>query len=304
MSDTTTTTTGASSAASTAGATARARGIPGPRGAARPGMLRVGVSRIGYETKGYFRSPDAVFFTFLFPLIMLGIFTAAFSSAGDIQPGPGAEGVSVGAYYLPGMLAAGMLLSGVQNLAVDIAGEKGDGTLKRLGGTPLSPVSYFIGKIGQVFVTGVLQAALLLLVAATVLGIALPTTTEAWMTFAWVFVLGITTSALLGIALSAVPRSSKSATAVVIPIVLVLQFISGVYLQFSQLPEWMQNIASVFPLKWMAQGMRAVFLPDDFKVLEQHGEWDLGWVAVALLAWLVIGLVLSRLTFRWIRRDA
>ena len=304
MSDTTTTTTGASSPTSTAGATARARGIPGPRGAARPGMLRVGASRIGYETKGYFRSPDAVFFTFLFPLIMLGIFTAAFSSAGDIQPGPGAEGVSVGAYYLPGMLAAGMLLSGVQNLAVDIAGEKGDGTLKRLGGTPLSPVSYFIGKIGQVFVTGVLQAALLLLVAATVLGIALPTTAEAWMTFAWVFVLGITTSALLGIALSAVPRSSKSATAVVIPIVLVLQFISGVYLQFSQLPEWMQNLASIFPLKWMAQGMRAVFLPDDFKVLEQHGEWDLGWVAVALLAWLVIGLVVSRLTFRWIRRDA
>lgn len=300
MSDTTTTTTGASSA----GATTRAGGIRSPRAAARPGMLRVGASRIGYETKGYFRSPDAVFFTFLFPLIMLGIFTAAFSSAGDIQPSQGAEGVSVGAYYLPGMLAAGMLLSGVQNLAVDIAGEKGDGTLKRLGGTPLSPVSYFIGKIGQVFVTGVLQAALLLLVAATVLGIALPTTAEAWMTFAWVFVLGITTSALLGIALSAVPRSSKSATAVVIPIVLVLQFISGVYLQFSQLPEWMQNLASIFPLKWMAQGMRAVFLPDDFKVLEQHGEWDLGWVAVALLAWLVIGLVVSRLTFRWIRRDA
>ncbi len=286
---------------------ADARGIRSPRterGLGSPGLLRLGTSRIGYETKGYFRSPDAVFFTFLFPLIMLGIFTAAGSSAGDIQPGPGAEGVSVGAYYLPGMLAAGMLLSGVQNLAVDIAGEKGDGTLKRLGGTPLSPVSYFIGKIGQVFVTGVLQAALLLLVAATVLGIALPTTAEAWMTFAWVFVLGITTSALLGIALSAVPRSSKSATAVVIPIVLVLQFISGVYLQFSQLPEWMQNIASIFPLKWMAQGMRAVFLPEDFETLEQHGSWDLGWVAVALLAWLVIGLVVSRLTFRWIRRDA
>ena len=270
----------------------------------RPGRLRVGLSRIGYETKGYFRSPDAVFFTFLFPVIMLGIFTAAFSSSGDIQPGPGAEGVSVGAYYLPGMLAAGLLLSGVQNLAVDIAGEKGDGTLKRLGGTPLSPVSYFIGKIGQVFVTGALQAALLLLVAATVLGIALPTTAEAWMTFAWVFVLGITTSALLGIALSAVPRSSKSATAVVIPIVLVLQFISGVYLQFSQLPEWMQNLASIFPLKWMAQGMRAAFLPDDFKVLEQHGEWNIGLVAIVLGAWLVIGLVVSRITFRWIRRDA
>ena len=293
MSETTTTTTGAAHAA---------HGSHGR--ATRPGMLRIGASRIGYETKGYFRSPDAVFFTFLFPIIMLGIFTAAFSAAGDIQPGPGAEGISVGAYYLPGMLAAGMLLSGVQNLAVDIATEKGDGTLKRLGGTPLSPVSYFLGKIGQVFVTASLQAALLLLVSATLFGIAMPSTAEAWLTFAWIFVLGVATSALLGIALSAIPRSGKSATAVVIPIVLVLQFISGVYLRFNILPEWMQNLASVFPLKWMAQGMRSVFLPDAFKVLEQNGEWELGWVAIALVAWLVIGLVVSRLTFRWIRRDA
>lgn len=277
----------------------------GRAGAARlPGVIVSGLSRIGYEVRGYFRSPDTVFFTFLFPLIMLGIFTAAFSSAGDISPGPGTAGVSVGAYYLPGMLAAGVLLSGVQNLAVDIAGEKGDGTLKRLGGTPLSPVSYFIGKLGQVFTTGLLQAALLLLVAATVFGVELPTRGEAWLTFAWVFVLGTVASALLGIALSAVPRSARSATAVVVPIVLVLQFISGVYLQFSALPEWMQNLASLFPLKWMAQGMRAAFLPDDFAVMEQHGSWNLGWVALWLLVWLVIGLVASRLTFRWIRRDA
>lgn len=278
------------------------RGVTGAR--RLPGTLTTGLRRTGYEVKGYFRSPDAVFFTFLFPVIMLAIFTAAFSAAGDIVPGPGAEGVSVGAYYLPGMLAAGILLSGVQNLAVDIAGEKSDGTLKRLGGTPLSPVSYFIGKLGQVFTTTVLQTTLLLLVATTLLGIALPTTGEAWLTFAWVFVLGTLSSAVLGIALSALPRSGKSATAVVIPIVLILQFISGVYLQFSMLPEWMQNIASLFPLKWLAQGMRSVFLPEDFVVLEQHGSWELGWVAFWLIAWLIVGLVISRLTFRWIRRDA
>ncbi|MEL4319726.1 ABC transporter permease [Leifsonia sp. YIM 134122] len=267
-------------------------------------IVTLGASRVRYETASYFRTPDAVFFTFLFPLIMLGIFTTAFSSSGDVSAGPGTTTISVGAYYLPGMLAAGMLLSGVQNLAVDIAGEKGDGTLKRLGGTPLSPVSYFLGKIGQVFVTGILQAALLLLVAGTLFGIALPTEPSKWLTFAWVFVLGVITSAFLGIALSALPRSGRSATAVVIPIVLILQFISGVYLQFYLLPEWMQNIASIFPLKWMAQGMRAVFLPEDFQTLEVGGTWDLGAVAIALLVWLVIGLVLSRLTFRWIRKDA
>jgi ABC-2 type transport system permease protein len=47
-----------------------------------------------------------------------------------------------------------------------------------------------------------------------------------------------------------------------------------------------------------------VFLPEDFAVLEQNESWDLGWVAVALLIWLVVGLVASKLTFRWIRRDA
>ena len=270
-----------------------------------PGTLALGLSRIGYETRLYFRSPDTLFFTFFFPFIMLGIFTAAFSAAGNIGANPdGTGGVSVGAYYLPGMLAAGMLLSGVQNLAVDIAGEKSDGTLKRLGGTPLSPLSYFLGKIGQVFVTAILQAGLLLLVARFVLDIALPGEPGKWATFVWVFVLGVITSAFLGIALSAVPRSGKSATAVVIPVVLVLQFISGVYLQFTALPGWMQNFASIFPLKWMAQGMRSIFLPDSFAVAEPSGQWDLVWVAGALGVWLAVGLVLSRMTFHWIRRDA
>ncbi|WP_022884521.1 ABC transporter permease [Glaciibacter superstes] len=270
-----------------------------------PNRLGLGFSRIGYETKVYFRSFDTLFFTFLFPFIMLAIFAAAFSAAGNIGTEPdGSGGISVGAYYLPGMLAAGMLLSGVQNLAVDIAMEKSDGTLKRLGGTPLSPISYFIGKIGQVFVTGVLQAALLLLFARFALGVALPTEPEKWLTFAWVFVFGVITSALLGIALSALPRTGKSATAVVIPIVLILQFISGVYLQFYMLPEWMQNVASLFPLKWMAQGMRGVFLPESFATLEPSGAWDFGLVALNLGIWLVIGLVLSRVTFRWIRKDS
>jgi ABC-2 type transport system permease protein len=84
----------------------------------------------------------------------------------------------------------------------------------------------------------------------------------------------------------------------------VLQFVSGVYVTFSQLPEWLQNAASVLPLKWMAQGMRAVFLPDAFAAQEQTGTWDLGTVALVLAVWLVLGLVGSRLAFRWIRKDS
>ncbi|MEP6480229.1 MAG: ABC transporter permease, partial [Rhodoglobus sp.] len=200
--------------------------------------IRLGINRIGYEVRSYFRQGDSVFFTFLFPLVFLTIFSVAFSEQSFGTDASG-NGITAAAYYLPGMLAAGVLLSGLQNMSIDIAGEKSDGTLKRLGGSPLPVFSYFIGKIGQVLFTGLLQAALLILVAGTVFGVKLPTEPERWLTFVWVFLLGVTTCAVLGIALSALPRSGKSATAVIIPITLVLQFISGVYLAFSQLPEWL-----------------------------------------------------------------
>lgn len=267
--------------------------------------IRLGLSRVGYELRVYSRQGDSVFFTFLFPILMLSIFAVAFSNAGNIGAAPdGTGGISWAAFYLPGMVAAGMLLSGVQNLGVDIAGEKGDGTLKRLGGSPLPVISYFIGKIGMVMVSAVLQAALLLLVARFAFGVELPAEPEKWLLFVWVFLLGVITSCVLGIALSALPRSGKSATAVVIPIVLLLQFVSGVYLQFSMLPEWLQNVASVFPLKWMAQGMRAVFLPESFAALEQTGDWNLPWVTIVMGIWFVVGLLLCRMTFRWIRKDS
>lgn len=262
--------------------------------------LRLGLSRIGFEVRSYFRQGDSVFFTFLFPVLFLVIFSVAFS--GTTFGPPGSE-IPSSTFYLPSMLAAGLLLSGTQNLAVDIAMERSDGTLKRLGGTPLPPVSYFIGKLGQVLVTGVLQAVLLIAVAALFFGVELPSEPQKWLTFAWVFALGVTTCALLGIGLSALPRSGRSATSVVIPIVLVLQFISGVFLQFSALPIWLQNFASVFPLKWLAQGMRSVFLPDAFANAEPSGSWDHALIALVTMVWLIVGLVLVRLTFRWIRKD-
>lgn len=282
----------------------RSAGRQGAAGSRTPGVLRAGISAVGLELRGYYRTPDTVFFTFLFPVLMLGIFGVAFDSLGEIGAKPdGTGGVSMAAYYLPGMVAAGLLLTGVQNLAVDIAREKGEGWLRRLGGTPLSPVSYFIGKGGMILVTSLLQLALLLAFAAIVLGVELPTEPALWLRFTWIYLLGIATMTLLGIALSAVPRSPRSATAVVLPIVLLLQFISGVYLQFSMLPEWLQNFASLFPLKWLAQGMRSVFLPDHFKGAELSGAWDLWLVALYLAAWLAAGLTLSILTFRWIKRS-
>lgn len=282
-------------------ATAPERALAAP--SLPPGRgIRLGLRRTGFEVKQYFRTLDQVFFTFLFPTVMFVIFGSAFSAM-DVTA-PDGSTISQAAYFLPGMVAAGLLLSGLQNMAIEIAIEKSDGTLKRLGGSPLPKLSYFIGKMGQILVTSLLQLVLLLVVARFAFAVELPTELGAWLTFAWVYLLGLVTSTVLGIALSAVPRSGKSASAVVIPIVLILQFISGVYLAFHFLPEWLQNIASVFPLKWMAQGMRAVFLPESFAGLEMSGSWELPLVALILGLWAVAGLVLAGLTFRWIRKDS
>lgn len=260
-------------------------------------VLRLGLNRVAFEVRGYFRRPDEMFFTFLFPIVMLAIFSTAFSR---MELG---LGLTAAGYYLPAMLAAGILTSGLQNLGTDIATEHFDGTLKRLAGTPLRPASYFIGKIGQVLVTGLLQAGLLLVLGHFVFKVDLPTDGSRWLTFAWLLLGGLITSALLGIAIAQLPRSAKSASAVISPIVLVLQFISGVYLPFSQLPAWLQTLAAVFPVKWVAQGMRSVFLPDPLAVMEPGAAWNLGGVAISLAVWLVVGLVVARLTFRWIRKN-
>ncbi|WP_420364262.1 ABC transporter permease [Curtobacterium sp. L3-7] len=260
------------------------------------------MNRITYEIRSYFRAPDAVFFTFLFPIIMLALFSVAFSSAADIRAG--SASVDYATYYLPGLVATGFLLSGTQSLGVDIATERSDGTLKRLGGTPLPVLSYFIGKIGMVLVTTILQTALLIGIASIVFRVDLPTAPEQWARFAGIMLLGIATSCVLGIAISALPREGRRATATIVPVVLVLQFISGVYLPFTQLPGWLQNVASVFPLRWMASGMRSVFLPDAFASAEPGGSSQLGLGTLVLVAWLVLGTVACVLTFRWNRKDA
>jgi ABC-2 type transport system permease protein len=88
---------------------------------------------------------------------------------------------------------------------------------------------------------------------------------------------------------------------VVLPF-LVLQFISGVYISIDTIPDWMLNIGALFPLKWMCQGLRGVFLPESAQVLEQAGSWEFGRIALVLGAWCVGGLALCLLTFRWKNR--
>lgn len=277
----------------------------GRPGAHLPGALRLGAARAGAELKMFFRERDAVVFIFAYPIIMLAIFATVFGQNGATVGGDasGAGGIPFAQYFLPGMVATGVMLTSFQSLAISISVERDEGALKRLRATPLPPLSYFIGKILQTLLVSWVQIALLLAVGAVVFGIDMPTTSSAWFTFAWVALLGTATGTVCGIGFSSLPRTGKSATAVVTPIVLVLQFISGVFFVFTDLPTWMQRIAEVFPLKWMAQGMRSVFLPPEAAAWEASGSWQHPATAIILSVWLVVGLFVGVRTFRWRRRD-
>lgn len=260
--------------------------------------LTIARSRIGIELKQFFRDRESALFNFMLPMILLVIFGSVFS--GNIGP----IGVSFAQYFLAGMIASGMLYTAFQNLAIALPMERDDGTLKRLQALPIAPAAYFAGKIGTVVVAYTAQVVILLLVGVLFFDITLNIGVSGFVTFIWVSVLGLTAATLLGIAFSVVPRQGKGAAAIVAPVVLVLQFISGVFFVFTDLPAWMQQIAALFPLKWMTQAMRAVFLPEAAGTFEVAGSFELGRVALILTLWCVVGFVLAVKLFRWSPRGS
>jgi ABC-2 type transport system permease protein len=263
----------------------------------RVGPVALGLRQGRLEIRQFLRSRESVVFTMAFPVIMILIFASIFE--GEIG-----GGVGYTQYFITGMIATGLMTVGFQSLAIQIPIERDRGVLKRLRGTPMPKWVYFAGKVVMVAVIGVAEIALLLLVAVLLFDLQLPNTAGKWFTFGWVSLLGITACTLCGIAFSSLARSGRGASATATPVALVLQFISGVFFVFTSLPDWMQNVASLFPLKWMCQGLRSVFLPASFASQEPAGSWELGKVALVLFAWIVIGLVLCLRTFRWTtRRD-
>ena len=259
-----------------------------------PSALSLGVRRGGLEIRQFTRQRESVIFTLLFPVILLAIFGSVFRDT--IAPG-----VTFSQYFVAGMIASGLVNTGFQALAITIPLERDNGTLKRLRGTPMPPSSYFIGKAILIFVSMVIQILMLLGFGLIFFGLELPTDINKWITFSWLIVLGSTCSTALGIAFSIVPKSGRSASAIVSPLVIILQFFSGVFFVFTQLPPWMQQVAAIFPLKWLTQGMRSVFLPDSFAAQEVAKTWENERTFVMILIWLIIGVFFSVRKFRWNR---
>lgn len=256
--------------------------------------LRLGLARGRMELLDFSRTPAAVVFGLAFPAVLLVLLGSIFDDTI-----PESAGTTVSQYMVPGVIAIGVMTAAFLNLAISLAHERSSGTIKRLAATPLPVASYFIGKVVMVLVISILSVTLLLLVGVTMFGVSLPSSPSRWFTFAWVLLLGIVACTLLGIAISRVPMTGSTAPAIINPPYLVLQFVSGTFLEYGSLATPLRWVANIFPLRWMALGMRSVFLPDAFLRAEPGGSWQHGLTLAVLAAWSVGGYVVVRRTFRW-----
>src|SRR5438067_10569503 len=166
-----------------------------------PSTFSLGLARGTVELRQFFRQKEAVAFTFALPALLMLLLGSIFQHTFE------GTGVSASQVFAAGMIGSGIVSTSFVSMGSGVVFDREDGTLKRLRGTPIPAGAYFIGKIVLVTVSSLGEVALLLLVGTLVLGLKLPTAPEKWLTFAWVFLLAITSCALIGIAASAMARS-------------------------------------------------------------------------------------------------
>ena len=97
-----------------------------------------------YDQKQFWRNPAAVFFTVMFPVLLLVIFNLLF---GD-QTIEGL-GVDVSTYYVPAIVTLAVITATAQTLAISLTRDRETGQLKRVRGTPLPAWVFIAGRVGN-----------------------------------------------------------------------------------------------------------------------------------------------------------
>ena len=173
---------------------------------------------------------------------------------------------------LPSILGALIAFGVVIGPAYALAMEKEDGTLLRHKAVPHGLRGYFTGQL--LFQSlSLLPQMVVILVPSFLLFDDLMAEASGWLTVVWVLVLGLLATMPIGMVIgSLVPSTQKVGTWGMLP-VMVLAGISGIFYPIQMLWGWVQVVAQVFPMYWIALGMRSAFLPDEAAALEIGGSW-------------------------------
>ena len=258
-----------------------------------PGLMAASLARSRVELRTFFRNWLSLIFNMALPVLMMLVFGAVFN-----QKIPGTD-VDYRLLFISGMIGVGVMSTTFQSLALSVTSDRDEGIIRRLAASPMPRIAYFVGITVKALITTVFEVIILMLLGMVLYGLPMPSNAVRWLTLVWVVLLGVSSCSLLGIAYTALIPNSRAAPGATTPPFMILQFVSGVFFPLAMIPAVLAYVGYAFPLLWMAKGLRFVFLPDFLASSEPSGSWDLGLVAIVLIAWTVVAGVLAVFAFRW-----
>lgn len=187
-------------------------------------------------------------------------------------------------FLVPGVLALAVIATGMVSLGIATGFERRHGVLKRLGSTPLSRPGLVVAKTSAVLVVEVLQAAVIVGVAAT-LGWDL---SGRLVGAAGLLLLGTVAFAGLGLLMAGALKAELTLAFTNLFYVAFI-LVGGVAVPLARLPNWLEMVAKTTPAAQLTEAVRAALL----------GEAIPGWAIGGLVAWAIGAPLLAAAVFRW-----
>jgi ABC-2 type transport system permease protein len=254
------------------------------------GLALVG-HQFRYDQKAFWRNPASVFFTVMFPVLLLVIFGSIFGGSTVAVRG---THIDTDTYYVPAIITLSIISSTMQSLAMSLVIAREDGRLKRGRGTPMPPWVFIAGRVGNSIITAVIMLALLALIGGLVYSVHFPW--DRIPAILLVLVIGAASFSCLGIALTAAIPTQDAAAPIVNFLLLPLYFLSGVFIPEDQLPNGIIHFADVFPIRHFFLAFFDAYVPG--------GSSTIAWDHLLIVAiWGVGGLLLAIRFFRWTPRS-
>ncbi|MFB6073676.1 MAG: ABC transporter permease [Haloarculaceae archaeon] len=213
------------------------------------------VQRISSESRAarlaFLRRRTTVFFTFVFPLLIVVIFGALVRT----QPGGGGLFTESPVYYVPGYLAVVVLFTPLSRIGSEVARHREGNRFEKLATTPLRRWEWLVAQTAvNVGIIGV-AALLVLVLMALLTGASLVLTPTSVVLLALFVVAGVALFCGVGALLGRIADSQDGVIAASNTLALPLLFLSETFVPQSLLPGWLPTWLS--PLTYFSRGVRA-----------------------------------------------
>jgi ABC-2 type transport system permease protein len=256
-------------------------------------MTRTALHLFRYELLALLRNRQSQFFALALPVLLLVIFVSVFGASGHTTPIAGGR-ISTSAYYVPGIIALGIIAACLGNLAASVTAQRERGVLKRRRATPVPAAAIVAGRVVTAVVVAVAMTAVLLGIGWAAYGAHVPGRTA--LALAVTVVVGAASFCCLGYALTSFVRNEEAALPTTQALMLPLYFISGVFVAVSVLPHWLADVGEIFPVWHLADALRVAYNP------HTAGLGFAGQDLLIVAAWGAAGLLIALRKFSWLPR--